>query len=219
MSFSSQAQVDAVLKDLKGLLTKNGNSVMEAFHAVDKDNSNQLSATEFATALKSINISLPGHVLRALIGRFDANGDGTVSIPEFSTFLTGDAARMDALRSADAVVDEAPIPSAHQRPSAAQMAMMMASRSSGSANNYRLSNTDRLFISRMEGDIESRRRASFLNELKKDPRFKPSMLEPPKPKFQTVELHAGPIIKTHNNKKTGLETKKPYKWGPLGGYY
>ena len=100
MSFSSQAQVDAVLKDLKGLLTKNGNSVMEAFHAVDKDNSNQLSATEFATALKSINISLPGHVLRALISRFDANGDGTVSIPEFSSFLTGDVGRMDALRSA-----------------------------------------------------------------------------------------------------------------------
>ena len=219
MSFSSQAQVDAVLKDLKGLLTKHGSSVMDAFHAVDKDNSNQLSAPEFAAALKSINITLPGHVLHALIGRFDANGDGTVSIPEFSTFLSGQAERMDALRSAEAVVDEAPTPSPQKRPSPAAMAAMMASRSSAGSARYSLSTTDRLFISRMEGDIESRRRASFLNELKKDPRFKPSMLEPPKPRFQTVELHGGPIIKTHKNKMTGLETKKPYKWGPLGGYY
>jgi len=45
------------------------------------------------------------------------------------------------------------------------------------------------------------------------------MLEPPKPKFKTVSLEGGPIIKVHEQSKTGLEKKKPYKWGPLGGYY
>lgn len=219
MSFSSQAQVDAVLKELKGLFSKYGPSIMNAFHFVDKDNSQQLSTAEFAEALKSINITLPQHTLRALVARFDANGDGSVSIPEFSTFMTGDAQRMDALRSAEAVVDEAPAPSP-QRPSAFEK--MMAGRASGSVGTYQsmLSETDRQFIARMEGDIETRRRSSFINELKKDPRFKPSMLEPPKPKFQQVDIsQSGPIIRSHNSKKTGLETKKPFKWGPLGGYY
>lgn len=49
--------------------------------------------------------------------------------------------------------------------------------------------------------------------------FRPSMLAPPKPKFKSVSLEAGPVIKVHNPNKTGLETRKPYKWGPLGGYY
>ena len=31
----------------------------------------------------------------------------------------------------------------------------------------------------------------------KDPRFKPSMLEPPKPRFKEVTLTGGPIIKSH----------------------
>ena len=82
-----------------------------------------------------------------------------------------------------------------------------------------LTMTDTLFLSRMEVDIEERRRTAFIDQLRKDPRFKPSMLEPPKPKFQTVTLTGGPIIKTHKSYKTGLEPKRPYQWGPLGGYY
>lgn len=53
----------------------------------------------------------------------------------------------------------------------------------------------------------------------KDPRFRPSMLEGPKPKFQTVTLTGGPIVKQHKPNKTGMETRRPYQWGPLGGYY
>ena len=53
----------------------------------------------------------------------------------------------------------------------------------------------------------------------KHPNFKPSMLEPPKPKFKAVSLEGGPIIKEHSRRNTGLETKRPYQWGPLGGYY
>mmetsp|Transcript_60446 Transcript_60446/g.165570 ORF Transcript_60446/g.165570 Transcript_60446/m.165570 type:complete len:130 (+) Transcript_60446:102-491(+) len=82
-----------------------------------------------------------------------------------------------------------------------------------------LTETDVQFLSRMEGDTQSRRRDQYVNELKKHPLFRPGMLEPPKPKFKTVSLDAGPIIKSHERNKTGLETKKPYKWGPLGGYY
>jgi hypothetical protein len=54
----------------------------------------------------------------------------------------------------------------------------------------------------------------------KDPRFHPSMLaEPNTIQFQQVTLDTGPIIKIHNPRKTGYETAKPFKWGPLGGYY
>ena len=52
----------------------------------------------------------------------------------------------------------------------------------------------------------------------KDPRFKPSMLEPPKRKFKTVTLEGGPIIKTVKKNVTGLEDPR-YKWGPLGGWF
>ena len=44
------------------------------------------------------------------------------------------------------------------------------------------------------------------------------MLEPPKPKFQTVSLTEGPIIKTVKMTQTGPK-KKPHKWGPLGGWF
>ena len=33
---------------------------------------------------------LPAHSLSALIAAFDANGDGCVSIPEFSAFMQGE---------------------------------------------------------------------------------------------------------------------------------
>jgi hypothetical protein len=46
------------------------------------------------------------------------------------------------------------------------------------------------------------------------------MLEEPNTiQFQQVTLDTGPIIKIHNPRKTGYETAKPFKWGPLGGYY
>jgi len=75
------------------------------------------------------------------------------------------------------------------------------------------------FIARMDGDTEERRRTAFISMLKKDPRFRPSMLEPPKSKFQTVTVTGGPVIKTHQSNKTGRETRRPYQWGPLGGFY
>lgn len=75
------------------------------------------------------------------------------------------------------------------------------------------------FIARMDCDTDDRRRTAFIAQLKKDPRFRPSMLEPPKPKFQTVNVNGGPVIKTHQSNKTGRETRRPHQWGPLGGFY
>ena len=82
-----------------------------------------------------------------------------------------------------------------------------------------LTNMEIDFLNRMDEDVEDRRRTAFITQLKQDPRFRPSMLAPPKPKFQTVTLEGGPIIRTHKANKTGKETKKPHQWGPLGGYW
>lgn len=59
----------------------------------------------------------------------------------------------------------------------------------------------------------------FAPSAEKHPKFKPSMLAPPKPPFKEVSLKGGPVIKAHKSNTTGLETKKPYQWGPLGGWY
>ena len=216
MSFAFEAAIAPVLKELKDQLKKQSASVMQQFHIMDTDNSNQLSTEEFVSILKKFGITLPPRQLQGVIAHFDANGDGSVSIPEFSAFITGDTSNQEALKMADAVVDEAPSPMASSMPRAPRMPGMPAgSYSTGKP----LTMTDALFLARMESDIENRRRDAFLVELRKDPRFKPSMLEPPKPKFKEVSVGAGPIIKSHSLRKTGLEPRRPYQWGPLGGYY
>ena len=216
MSFSAEIAIDAVLKQVKEALSKRAGSVMEAFHAIDVDNSNQLNTEEFGRILKDFGIILPPRQLGMLVARFDANGDGCVSIPEFSTFMTGATGAFDALKGADAVEDVAGAgsPTQQWRPG-----MPAGGRQMPVPGQKQMSATDFLFLSRMEADVEERRRTAFLVELRKDPRFRPSMLEPPKPKFQTVSLAGGPIIKSHKHWKTGLEPKRPYQWGPLGGYY
>jgi len=97
-TLSGSANVDVVLKRLKARLDNNSRW-QDAFHAVDKDRSNELSAEEFAAALKLCEIVLPDHVLASLVARFDANGDGNVSIQEFKAFILGDTERFDMLRA------------------------------------------------------------------------------------------------------------------------
>ena len=135
------------------------------------------------------------------------------------------------------------------------------------------------FMARADRDLAARRQQNFINQRKKHPQFKPSMLEPPKPKFKAVSLDNGPIVRTHSRRSeccrhstpqraasplrhraapplrhcaaprsataphrrsatalprhlltppphaapsatdNGLETKRPYQWGPLGGFY
>ena len=51
-------------------------------------------------------------------------------------------------------------------------------------------------MARADRDLAARRQQNFINQLKKHPQFKPSMLEPPKPKFKAVSLDNGPIVRT-----------------------
>ena len=207
---NQRALVSTVLADLKDKLQKRG-GVMQMFHSVDTDNSTYISADEFAICLKGMGITLPSHQLDALISRFDANGDGNVSIPEFQAVIMDDKDSFDALKAAPAVpLDE--------QPSLLQSQPMLSPFATRAARPMTTpGETASAFLARMTGDIEERRRSAFIAELTKDPRFKPSMLEPPKPRFKEVTLEGGPIIKIHAARNTGLETRRPYKWGPLGG--
>lgn len=51
-------------------------------------------------------MTLPPHVLIALVERFDANGDGCVSIPEFMAFMQGNKDTMEMLADAPKVGQE-----------------------------------------------------------------------------------------------------------------
>ena len=217
-SFSGSVAVDRILKMLKAHLDEHSSTLLQAFHEMDVDRSQQLTIEEFGACLRKVNITLPPHQLEALVARFDANGDGTVSIPEFTTFMAGRKDDFERLKGAAAVEDQAGFVS--KSPSLPRMQSNYhgtLQRFSGSADKLDtggMNLTAIEFLTRMQDDVDQRRKTTFINELKKDPRFKPSMLEPPKPKFQTVTIDGtGPIIKTVKANRTGLEPKRPYKWG------
>ena len=73
VNLSQGTQIDVVIKSLREKL-ESENGVMNAFHALDVDNSNSLTIDEFGECLKSIGITLPKTHLSAVIARFDANG-------------------------------------------------------------------------------------------------------------------------------------------------
>ena len=132
--------------------------------------------------------------------------------------MSGRTDTNDAMASADSLPPEMS-PSPHSSAASFPRAPPPPRSHSGYVGERPFTATDLMFLARMEEDIEGRRRSAFITELRKDPRFRPSMLEPPKPKFKEVTLTGGPIIKSHKHWKTGLEPKRPYQWGPLGGYY
>eukprot|EP00322_Chrysochromulina_rotalis_P015724 CAMPEP_0115836510 /NCGR_PEP_ID=MMETSP0287-20121206/4743_1 /TAXON_ID=412157 /ORGANISM="Chrysochromulina rotalis, Strain UIO044" /LENGTH=214 /DNA_ID=CAMNT_0003289993 /DNA_START=79 /DNA_END=723 /DNA_ORIENTATION=+ len=214
MSFSQDKQIEVVLNKLKAHLSADSGSLKRAFQKLDKDRSNSLSGDEFKEILKEMNVVLPPSVFSALLGKFDLNGDGQVSIPEFMAFMSEDSDRMETLRSAPALAMAEATQSQQSVYGMPQSPRTMTPRGSAMYGS-----TEAKFMMRMENDTESRRRTAFINELRKDSRFHESMLEPPKSKLQEVTLKAGPIIKTHNSKKTGLEGPRPFQWGTLGGYY
>ena len=220
MSFGHMSKINKVVEQVKEKLrAQNMNSVTAMFQSIDKDRSSSLSTEEFAAALKGFGIVLPPHDLALLVAQFDANGDGSVSIPEFTTFMQGQMDTFDSLKAAPAMRAG----EAEQKATAPHGSLAVRSSRKeqlmGANRDKPMTVKDFEFLSRMTSDIDTRRRDNFINELKKDPRFKPSMLEPPKPKFKEVTLTGGPIVKMHKAGKTGLETKKPYQWGPLGGFY
>ena len=75
------------------------------------------------------------------------------------------------------------------------------------------------FLQRAETDLDARRRERLLNELKHRGLLRPHA--PPVGSaahgYKEVSLAAGPIVRTHGKQRTGLETRRPYAWGPLGG--
>ena len=163
MSFAAQMQVDEILQDVQSKLSQRASGVMQAFHAIDKDNSNQLSTDEFATVLKDFGIVLPRRTLTMLVARFDANGDGSVSIPEFSAFMSGNKGQMESLAQAEAVVDETPSPmAAAMGGSSLAMARSAARRSVPASQTKAFSEVDAYFLARMEVDIEERRKVAFI---------------------------------------------------------
>ena len=67
------------------------------------------------------------------------------------------------------------------------------------------------FMARADRDLAARRQQNFINQLKKHPQFKPSMLEPPKPKFKAVSLDNGPIVRTHSRRSECCRHSTPHR--------
>ena len=67
------------------------------------------------------------------------------------------------------------------------------------------------FMARADRDLAARRQQNFINQLKKHPQFKPSMLEPPKPKFKAVSLDNGPIVRTHSRRSECCRHSTPQR--------
>ena len=76
-----------------------------------------------------------------------------------------------------------------------------------------LSQTDLEFISRMDVDVESRRHNVFIAEVKKDPRFRPSMLEPPS-NFANVSILIRERLRTSALHSQPLARSPPLPWVP-----
>lgn len=82
----------------------------------------------------------------------------------------------------------------------------------------RFSRTEAELMMRFEMDLDARREADYVNELKKDPRFHPRMLEEPGSRYKThgPDVGGGPIVNSHSRRKTALEPRRPHSWAPLG---
>ena len=69
MNLAQGTQIDVVVQALREKLEQQA-GVMQAFHDLDTDNSNQLSVDEFAEVLKKIGFKLPRRQLEAVIARY-----------------------------------------------------------------------------------------------------------------------------------------------------
>lgn len=69
------------------------------------------------------------------------------------------------------------------------------------------------FLNRMERDIARREVSATHTVHTAHAAFKPSRSDA----FLEVSLADGPVVKQHLRTATGLEPRRPYQWGPLGG--
>ena len=60
---------------------------IEMMKVLDKNNDGFVDIDEFSHALQSLNIFVTKHEEHALLRRFDANGDGKISMEEFYNTL------------------------------------------------------------------------------------------------------------------------------------
>ena len=161
VSFAQGGQVEAALNKLKDHLAANAGSIKRMFQLIDKDLSNQIDVDEFIEVLKACNIVLPPHILKGLVARFDLNGDGYISIPEFTSFMSGDSDRMEMLRDAPGAPAKPATPPPPQQ-SYGKMPMQQKMRAVTSEG---LSRRDFVFVQRMQRDLETRRQTQFINEI------------------------------------------------------
>jgi hypothetical protein len=161
VSFAQGGQVEAALNKLKDHLAANAGSIKRMFQLIDKDLSNQIDVDEFIEVLKACNIVLPPYILKGLVARFDLNGDGYISIPEFTSFMSGDSDRMEMLRDAPGAPAKPATPPPPQQ-SYGKMPMQQKMRAVTSEG---LSRRDFVFVQRMQRDLETRRQTQFINEI------------------------------------------------------
>lgn len=74
---------------LKEKLEQRHRSLAAAFAAVDKSSTGVISPSDFQECLRGFNVRLTRQALAALVAKYDANGDGYVSYPEFVAVMTG----------------------------------------------------------------------------------------------------------------------------------
>lgn len=115
-----------------------------------------------SASARLLNLTSPSTCVR--VPHHSANGDGFVSIPEFSAFMTGNTNTFDALRSAEAVVEEETPPArgmshmmlrAHDGRAGSRAMMQPAdSQDSWGGGTRPLTWRDKMFIDRMTNDLE-----------------------------------------------------------------
>lgn len=183
LSFAQEGQIDAIMAKLKAHLGSSTSELKRMFDKIDTDRSNELTIDEFQACLKEADIVLPASQLRALTARFDLSGDGSISIPEFMAFMSGDANQIEALKQSNSVsslggskMSSSQMPSSPAWPGRAQTATPQARGYGGLYQqphdfppSERMSRTSLMFLARVEGDLETRRRNSFINELRAHP--------------------------------------------------
>ncbi|VDN16092.1 unnamed protein product [Dibothriocephalus latus] len=64
-------------------------TVIAMFKDLDKDGSNKVSAKELAAMLREVGSKLDMKAVERLVRKFDANGDGELSIEELNVMMEG----------------------------------------------------------------------------------------------------------------------------------
>jgi len=78
-----------ILTSLSDSLQFNRSTLVRAFKKFDRDRNGALTEEEFATALRASGMKVSEERARAMVKRFDVNGDGTLACWEFIRMMAG----------------------------------------------------------------------------------------------------------------------------------